>query len=127
MDFGVGYFPTHDAMAPGTIARLVEERGQSALFFAEHTHIPASRDTPYGDGSRELSIFPRIAELRARADRPIDVQVISAPANPAVLQRLQEAGVRRASRWLPPAGRGTVERALERWEAAIAEFTGEQR
>jgi len=277
MDFGVGYFPTHDAMAPGAIARLVEEHGQSALFFAEHTHIPAARETPYGDGSRELprrywhtydlfvaltaaaaatsrlrigsgiclvierdpiitakevasvdhlsggrfefgvgagwnreemrnhgtdprvrmailrerieamqaiwrddeatyhgkhvdfdriwswpkpvqrphppilvggtgpgvldrvlsfgtawfpnydeSIFPRIAELRARADRPIDVQVISAPADPAVLQRLQDAGVRRASRWLPSAGRDTVERALERWETAIAEFTGER-
>jgi probable F420-dependent oxidoreductase len=54
MEFGVGYFPTHDAVAPGPLARLVEERGQSALFFAEHTHIPASRDTPYGDGSKAL-------------------------------------------------------------------------
>jgi probable F420-dependent oxidoreductase len=276
MDFGVGYFPTHDAMGPGPLARLVEERGQSALFFAEHTHIPASRDTPYGDGSRELprrywhtydlfvaltaaaaatsrlrvgsgiclvierdpiitakevasvdhlsggrfefgvgagwnreemrnhgtdprirmrvmrerveamrviwrddeatyqgehvsfdriwsypkpvqrphppilvggtgpgvldrvmsfgtawfpnydeSIFPRIAELRSRADRPIDVQVLSAPADPAVLQRLHDAGVQRASRWLPSAGHGPVERALERWEAAIADFAGE--
>jgi probable F420-dependent oxidoreductase len=276
MEFGVGYFPTHDAVAPGPLARLVEERGQSALFFAEHTHIPASRDTPYGDGSKALprrywhtydlfvaltaaaaatsrlrvgsgiclvierdpiitakevasvdhlsggrfefgvgagwnreemrnhgtdprvrmqilrerieamrviwrddeasydgrhvsfdriwsypkpvqrphppilvggtgpgvldrvlafgtawfpnydeSIFPRIAELRSRADRPIDVQVISAPADPAVLQRLHDAGVQRASRWLPSAPLGTVQRALERWESAIADFAGE--
>ena len=27
MDFGVGYFPTHDAMGPGPVARLVEEHG----------------------------------------------------------------------------------------------------
>src|SRR5690242_17769141 len=53
MDFGVGYFPTHDGMRPGEIARRVEERGQTALYFAEHTHIPASRETPWG-GGRDL-------------------------------------------------------------------------
>jgi alkanesulfonate monooxygenase SsuD/methylene tetrahydromethanopterin reductase-like flavin-dependent oxidoreductase (luciferase family) len=42
MDLGVGFFPTHDGMRPGEVARLVEERGQQALYFAEHTHIPAA-------------------------------------------------------------------------------------
>ena len=51
MDFGVGYFPTHDGMRPGEIARRVEERGQTGLYFAEHTHIPASRETAWGGGS----------------------------------------------------------------------------
>jgi probable F420-dependent oxidoreductase len=50
MEFGVGYFPTHDGMAPGEIARAVEERGQDAIYFAEHTHIPASRETPWPGG-----------------------------------------------------------------------------
>jgi probable F420-dependent oxidoreductase len=50
MDFGVGYFPTHRGFAPGAIARMVEERGQESLFFAEHTHIPASRASPWSDG-----------------------------------------------------------------------------
>src|ERR1700736_6301191 len=50
MDFGVGYFPTHDGMSPAAIARFVEERGQESLFFAEHTHIPASRDSPWPVG-----------------------------------------------------------------------------
>ncbi len=50
MEFGVGYFPTHDAMGPGALARMVEERGQESLFFAEHTHIPASRETPWPAG-----------------------------------------------------------------------------
>ncbi|MET7402517.1 TIGR03619 family F420-dependent LLM class oxidoreductase [Dactylosporangium sp. NPDC005572] len=274
MDFGVGYFPTHNAMLPGPLAALVEERGQTALFFAEHTHIPASRDTPYeggelpqrywhtldlfvaltaaaaatrtlrvgsgiclvierdpiitakevasvdvlsggrfefgvgagwnreemrnhgtdprvrmtvlrerveamqaiwrdaeatyhgkhvsfdriwswpkpvqrphppilvgGDGPTVLDrvlafgdawfpnyspgMFPRVAELRARAERAIDVQVLSAPADPAVLQQLHEAGVTRASHWLPSGPRSTVERALDEWEAAIATFAGE--
>ena len=46
MEFGVGYFPTHDGIGPGEVARKVEERGQNAIYFAEHTHIPAARDTP---------------------------------------------------------------------------------
>jgi len=53
MDIGIGYFPTHDAMAPGPLASLVEERGHESLFFAEHTHIPASRATA-APGGREL-------------------------------------------------------------------------
>jgi probable F420-dependent oxidoreductase len=50
MDFGVGYFPTHDGMTPGEIARMVEERGQESWFLAEHTHIPASRESPWPGG-----------------------------------------------------------------------------
>jgi probable F420-dependent oxidoreductase len=48
MDAGVAYFPTHDAVGPGELARLVEERGHRWLMFAEHTHIPAARQTPWG-------------------------------------------------------------------------------
>ena len=272
MDFGVGYFPTHDGMSPGDVARLVEERGQEALFFAEHTHIPASRQSPYpgGDlppkywhcydlfvaltaaaaattrlrvgsgiclvierdpittakevasidhlsgGRLEFGVgagwnreeirnhgtdprtrmdllrerveamteiwtrdeasyrgkyvnferiwsypkpaqrprppvlvggsgptvldrvlafgdgwFPnygpgvveRVAQLRARAQRAVEVQVISVPADPRVLERLHEAGVRRAVHWLPSGPRSRVERDLCAWEDAIAQFT----
>src|SRR3712207_6045471 len=52
MEFGVGYFPTHDGIGPGPLARRVEERGQGALFFAEHTHIPASRESPWDGGAQ---------------------------------------------------------------------------
>jgi probable F420-dependent oxidoreductase len=47
---GVTTFPTHDAMRPSDLARLVEERGHRYLFFSEHTHIPASRRTPFPGG-----------------------------------------------------------------------------
>jgi len=276
MEFGVGYFPTHDGIGPGALARQVEERGQDALFFPEHTHIPASRESPWGDGSRELpdkyshcydlfvaltaasaatsrlrvgsgvclvverdpiitanevasvdhlsggrfefgvgggwnreemanhgtdprtrmallservqamqaiwtqdeasysgrfvnfdriwswpkpvqrpwppvlvggagptvldrvlawgdgwfpqwhdqDLFARIAELEARADRPIEVQVLSVPAQPKALEQLANAGVRRASYWLPSGGWDVVEPRLEKWEKAIAELTG---
>jgi probable F420-dependent oxidoreductase len=274
MDFGVGYFPTHDGMSPGAVARFVEERGQSALFFAEHSHIPASRESPWAGGAelpqkywhsydmfvavtaaaeatRRLRVgsgvclvverdpittakavasvdhlsggrlefgvgagwnreemqnhgtdprkrmavmrerveammaiwtqdeasysgefvnfdriwshpkpaqrpyppilvggsgatvldrvltfgdswFPnyrdledaRVEELRNRADRHIDVDVIGMPPEAAAIERCAGLGVRRANLWLPTGGRSTVERNLEKWEAAIAEFTG---
>jgi probable F420-dependent oxidoreductase len=274
MDFGVGYFPTHDGIGPGEIARRVEERGQSAIFFAEHTHIPASRESPwdggpvlpqkyfhtydlfvaltaaaaattrlrvgsgvclvverdpivtakavasvdhlsggrlefgvgagwnreemanhgtdprtrmrllgervramqaiwtqdeasfhgdfvdfdriwswpkpaqhpwppvlvggggptvlervlaYGDGwfpNYHEGLLPRIAELRSRADRALQVQLLSVPPDAKVLEQLASAGVHRACTWLPSGPWSTVERGLERWEQAIAELTG---
>jgi probable F420-dependent oxidoreductase len=56
MDAGVAYFPTHDGLGPAELARLVEERGHRWLLWAEHTHIPASRDSPWGgrDGAPPL-------------------------------------------------------------------------
>ena len=53
MDTGVAIFPTHDAIAPADMARLAEERGHESLFFPEHTHIPADRQSPW-PGGREL-------------------------------------------------------------------------
>jgi probable F420-dependent oxidoreductase len=50
MDFGVMMFPTDYAVAPDDIARMAEERGFESLFFPEHTHIPASRETDYPGG-----------------------------------------------------------------------------
>ena len=50
MEFGVGIFPTEDAQFPSELARLAEERGFDYLLFPEHTHIPASRRTPYPAG-----------------------------------------------------------------------------
>jgi len=275
MEFGIGYFPTHDGVSPGGIARMVEEHGFESLFFAEHTHIPASRETPYpgggdlprkywhtydlfvaataavaatsklrvgsgvclvierdpivtakevasvdhlsggrfefgigagwnreemsnhgtdprtrmrllkerveamkaiwaeeeasyrgefvnfdriwswpkpaqrphppilvgGDGPTVLerviafgdAWFPnyrgaetlaRAAELKSRAERPIELQVISVPADAKDLQALAEAGCTRACHWLPSGNRSTVESALAEWERAIALFTG---
>jgi probable F420-dependent oxidoreductase len=44
------FFPTDYAIAPDEIARMAEERGFESLLFPEHTHIPASRETPYPAG-----------------------------------------------------------------------------
>jgi probable F420-dependent oxidoreductase len=50
MKFGVTIFPTERTPDPATLARMAEERGFESLFFPEHTHIPASRETPYPMG-----------------------------------------------------------------------------
>ena len=275
MNLGVAIFPTHDAIGPADVARLAEERGHESLFFPEHTHIPASRETPYPGGralprkyvhtfdlfvavtaaltaTRKLRVgsgvclvierdpiitakevasvdflsggrfefgvgagwnreemanhgtdprvrmavmrerveamkaiwtsdeasysgshvsfdriwswpkpaqrphppvlvgghgpgvldrvlafgdawFPnhapagiidRAKELRARAGRPVGLMVMGVPADPRVLEAYAEAGFARAVHWLPSAPRGPVERALDGFEAAVAEFTG---
>jgi probable F420-dependent oxidoreductase len=277
MDFGIGYFPTHDAVGPAALARMIEEHGQESLFVAEHTHTPASRATPYPGGEelprkynhtydpfvaltaaatvttrlrvgtgiclvnerdpittaklvaslddlsggrfefgvgagwnreemrnhgtdprtrmrlvaervqamkeiwtnetasyhgefvdfeeiwqwpkpaqrphppvlvggggptvldRVLAFgdawFPncgevsrdveeRVAELRGRAERPIDVMAMGVPADPAVFERCERLGMTRVVHWLPSNSQGPVESALERWEAAIADHLG---
>jgi probable F420-dependent oxidoreductase len=70
-------------------------------------------------------LLDRVKELRAKADRPVEVQVMSVPADVRALDELERAGVRRAVHWLPSAGLGPVERALDRFEAAVAELHGE--
>jgi probable F420-dependent oxidoreductase len=276
MDIGVAFFPTHDAIDPGALAGLVEERGLESLFFPEHTHIPASRQSQYPAGGtlprkyfhtydlfvamtaaavattrlrvgsgicllierdpittakevasidvlsggrvefgvgagwnreemanhgtdprkrmailrerveamkaiwtqdeatyqgdhvaferiwswpkpaqrphppvivggngptvldRVLSfgdawmpnympegLVERAEELRARAERPVDLMVMGIPADPRALELFERAGFRRALYWLPSANRGPVESSLERLETAVAELHGE--
>jgi probable F420-dependent oxidoreductase len=47
---GVFTFPTEYSIPPGELAAAVEERGLTAFFVAEHTHIPTSRLTPSPSG-----------------------------------------------------------------------------
>src|SRR5436190_1198226 len=57
VDFGVMMFPTDDAVAPDELARLAEARGFESLFFPEHTHIPASRETDYPGGGELPAMY----------------------------------------------------------------------
>ncbi|HET8758705.1 MAG TPA: LLM class F420-dependent oxidoreductase [Solirubrobacteraceae bacterium] len=50
MIFGLTIFPTGYSIGPAELARAAEDAGFEALFFAEHTHIPVSRDTPRPGG-----------------------------------------------------------------------------
>jgi hypothetical protein len=69
-------------------------------------------------------LFKRVNELQSRADRPIEVQMLGMLCDPAALERVARAGVRRASNGLPSGCRSTVERALDQGAAAITQFTG---
>jgi probable F420-dependent oxidoreductase len=57
--FGLAIFPTEDIPLPGELARMTEERGFESLFFPEHTHIPASRETPYPLGGELPGMYSR--------------------------------------------------------------------
>ena len=50
MHFGAVMFPTEYAIAPHELARALEERGFESLWVPEHTHIPASRRSPWPGG-----------------------------------------------------------------------------
>jgi probable F420-dependent oxidoreductase len=72
VDFGVMMFPTDYSVAPGELATMAEQRGFESLFFPEHIHIPASRETPYpagGELPREYSHIhdPFVALMAAAA------------------------------------------------------------
>src|SRR5579871_3429432 len=182
MDTGVAIFPTHDAIAPAEVARLAEERGHESLFFPEHTHIPASRESPWPGGrelpgryARTFDLFAAVtAASRLRVGSGICLVIERDPITTAkevasvdylsggrfdfgvsagwnreemanhgtdprrrmaILRERVEAmkaiwtcevaGFQRAVHWLPSAPRGPVERALDRYEAAVAEFRGE--
>jgi probable F420-dependent oxidoreductase len=51
MEFGVFMFPTDYSIRPDDLARAVEERGFESIWFPEHTHIPASRRSPWPGGA----------------------------------------------------------------------------
>jgi probable F420-dependent oxidoreductase len=52
MKFGISTFVTDEGIAPGALARAIEERGFDSLFVAEHTHIPLSRKSPWPGGGK---------------------------------------------------------------------------
>jgi len=51
MDIGVMQFSTDYAIRIDELAREVEVRGFESLFIPEHTHIPASRQSPWPGGA----------------------------------------------------------------------------
>src|SRR2546430_2567021 len=79
MKFGIAYFPTDNDISTAELAPALEERGFESLWVAEHTHIPASRLSPWPAGG-ELpkdywhTLDPFIAlTVAARATRTLKV------------------------------------------------------
>ena len=50
MKIGISTFVNGDSIDPVSLARAIEERGFESLVIPEHTHIPASRESPYPSG-----------------------------------------------------------------------------
>jgi probable F420-dependent oxidoreductase len=72
LKFGLATFLTDYSMGPAEMARAAEAAGFESLFVPEHTHIPASRETPYPGGTelpREYShtLDPFVALTAAAA------------------------------------------------------------
>jgi probable F420-dependent oxidoreductase len=51
MKYGVLMFPTDYSISPITLGKEAEARGFDSIWFPEHTHIPASRQTPWPGGA----------------------------------------------------------------------------
>jgi probable F420-dependent oxidoreductase len=51
MKYGVLMFPTDYSIDPVTLGKEAEARGFNSIWFPEHTHIPASRATPWPGGA----------------------------------------------------------------------------
>ena len=76
MKFGISTFVTDEGIAPGALARAIEDRGFDSLFIAEHTHIPLSRRSPYPAGGelprkyyRTLDPFITLTAAAATTER----------------------------------------------------------
>ncbi len=50
MKYGIALFPTDSSISPVELATACEARGFESIWFPEHSHIPASRRTPFPAG-----------------------------------------------------------------------------
>lgn len=76
MLIGVNTFLTDEGIEPPALGRALEERGFDSLFLAEHSHIPASRESAYPGGGelprvyfRTLDPFVALGSIAAVTDR----------------------------------------------------------
>jgi probable F420-dependent oxidoreductase len=63
MEIGVYGVCTDETLRPDEIARYVEEAGLDALHFGEHSHIPASRESPAPGGGELRRDYIRLLDL----------------------------------------------------------------
>ena len=76
MEFGICMFVTNYSMQAADLAQAVEERDFDALFIPDHTHIPASRQSPFTIGeelppdySHNVDVFLALAAAAAVTKR----------------------------------------------------------
>ena len=76
MEYGICMFVTDYSMQAAELAMAVEARGFDALFIPDHTHIPASRESPFriggelpADYSHNLDMFVALTAAAAVTER----------------------------------------------------------
>ena len=62
MQLGYTSMNTADDLPPGILAAALEERGFESLWVGEHSHIPASRRTPYPAGGELPDPYVRMMD-----------------------------------------------------------------
>jgi probable F420-dependent oxidoreductase len=76
MQFGLSMFITDETIAPVDLGRAAEDAGFDSVFVPEHTHIPASRESPWPGGaelpreySHTLDPFVSLSAIAATTTR----------------------------------------------------------
>jgi probable F420-dependent oxidoreductase len=67
MRLGVMSFNTEYSIRPDDLAVAAEERGFDSVWFPEHTHIPASRETPFPAGGELPKEYAHMSDPLASA------------------------------------------------------------
>jgi hypothetical protein len=92
MKFGISTFVNDDTIDTVSLARAIEDRGFHSLAIAEHTHIPASRETAYPLGGELPKIYYRTLDafvtLAAAAAVTTSIELITGIA--LLIQRAPE-------------------------------------
>lgn len=60
MRLGLATLPTDTGIRPAALARAAEERSFESLWFGDHSHIPASRETPWPGGAELPEAYYRL-------------------------------------------------------------------
>ncbi|MGZ6645211.1 MAG: LLM class flavin-dependent oxidoreductase, partial [Solirubrobacteraceae bacterium] len=76
MQFGLSMFITDETITPFALGRAAEDAGFDSIFVPEHTHIPASRESPWPGGdelpreySHTLDPFVSLSAIAATTER----------------------------------------------------------
>ena len=76
MQFGLSMFITDETIAPVALGRAAEDAGFDSIFVPEHTHNPASRESPWPAGdelpreySHTLDPFVSLSAIAATTER----------------------------------------------------------
>jgi probable F420-dependent oxidoreductase len=62
MDYGLTIFPTDYSIAPAELAIAAEARGFESIWFPEHSHIPAKRESPWPGGPELPKMYYDVME-----------------------------------------------------------------